>query len=190
MDAEQRRRFAAAATADPAARQEVFALLWREYLPRAEVYLRSFAALPAEDREELASDAVLRAFAAAGRYDPERAFAPWFFALLRRLACDRLAALRRRPLDAGGEAVAAAPDESRAGPEADCEAAERRAFVDAFLAAAPERSRELAYLVHGEGLTLAEAARVTGEPLGTVTWRMSVLRRSLRVAYGREYGEN
>jgi DNA-directed RNA polymerase specialized sigma24 family protein len=48
------------------------------------------------------------------------------------------------------------------------------------VAALPERERELAYLVYGAGLGLGEAARITGEPLGTVKWRMHRLKAAVR----------
>ncbi|BDI28637.1 hypothetical protein CCAX7_006880 [Capsulimonas corticalis] len=53
------------------------------------------------------------------------------------------------------------------------------ALDDALEQLAPEY-REALLLVAGQGLTYAEAAAITGEPVGTVKWRVSVATRKLQ----------
>lgn len=193
MEEQARRDFARAALLGRAEREKLFGGFWRDYHPRVAVYLRAFPRLRPEDREELAADILLRAFERAGLYDPARPFEPWFYALARNQVLNRLGGLRRggegRAADAAPDSAAVdrAADTRMPGPEASCLARETRDFIAAYLEGLHPRERELAFLVHGEGLTLAEAARVTGEPLGTVTWRLSELRKGLRQAWGREY---
>lgn len=53
-------------------------------------------------------------------------------------------------------------------------------YLGSFAALSAEDAEELAYLVYGEGLSLAEAASTTGSPLGTVKWRLHRMRAFLR----------
>jgi RNA polymerase sigma factor (sigma-70 family) len=163
-----------------------FAELWQEWMPRAAAYCRAFRGLSAEEREDLASEAVLKAWSARSRFDPSRPFAPWFLTILRRLALDQLA--RRRELDAGqvfAESACSPAREAEDDAMRDAEAAFVRRFVDSL----PERDRELASLVYGQGLKVAEAARVAGMPSGSAKWRLFEIRKSLKRAWEREYGE-
>lgn len=178
MDAAQRSLFAANASLPLPARQELFEALWREWYPRLIVYLRTSGKLGAEDRDELASDAILKAFDKAGGYDPERPFEPWIFALTRRLALDRLRAPARRlefPVD--GEVL----DRSRPSPVASPEEAlirrESRKSVARILEGLPAKEREITFLVYSQSMKLKEVSRITGESLGTVKWRLYRLRK-------------
>lgn len=183
MDEKRRREFRDNETLNADERRALFEELWRAWRPRLAVYLRSFTRLSAEDAEELAGDALLRAMEKASSYDPARPFAPWIYSLTRRLA---LSALRRagRKAELAVEPTEfdAREDERRPGPEALCLDAERRAEAARLLSALPAPERELAYLVYGAGLSLAEAAAATKSPLGTVKWRLHRMRVRLRAA--------
>lgn len=160
--------------------------LWREWRPRAAAYARAFGGLSAEDREELADEAVARAWEAHARFRAGSPFAPWFFQIVRRLALD---ALRRRCEEpkppAFFEGQGSSPPEAEEAALRDAEAE----FVRRFVAGLPSRDRELSSLVYGQGLGLAEAACVLGVPAGTAKWRLSEIRKALRRAWEREYGE-
>jgi RNA polymerase sigma-70 factor, ECF subfamily len=164
---------------DPASRQEVFRQLWETWWPRLRVYLGGFNGLTAEDAEELASDALLRAMDKAGSYDPARPFDPWLYTMTRHLAIGRVRQLKRRtgrvidPAMLGWQA-------DLPGPEETLLVEEERSRVASIVAGLPERERELAWLVYGAGLCLGEAARITGEPLGTVKWRVHKLKAAIR----------
>ena len=143
------------------------------------VYLCGFSGLTLEDAEELASDALLRVMDKAGSYDPARPFDPWLYSLTRNLAIGRVRQLRRRagvvtkPAMLGWHAELPGPEESLLLDE-------ERSWLTGTVAALPERERELAYLVYSAGLGLGEAARITGEPLGTVKWRIHRLKATIR----------
>lgn len=181
MDERLRREFRDNENLNADGRHALFEGLWRAWRPKLVVYLRSFAALSTEDAEELAADALLRAMEKASSYDPSRPFAPWLFALTRRLALSSLRrAGRKAELAVEPAAFDAREDERRPGPEALLLGAERRAEAARLLSALPAPERELAYLVYGAGLSLAEAAAATGSPLGTVKWRLHRMRALLR----------
>lgn len=189
MEPERRRAFAENRILPADDRQRLFESLWKEWRPRLEAYLRSFSGLTPEDREELAGDAVLRAFERADRYRPEQPFEPWLVAVARRLALSRLrAGARRAESYAAPDDPRSVADERRRGPEAECLRRGEREAIAEFVRSLPERERELAFLVYGRSMSLAEAARATGAPLGTVKWRMSRLRERLRRAKEAEHG--
>lgn len=189
MDAAQRKSFAANASLSPPARQELFEAIWREWYPRLVVYLRSSGMLGAEDHDELASDAILKAFDKASGYDPERPFEPWIFALTRRLALDRLRAPARRlefPIDA--ETLDRSSPSPVAGPEEALIRRESRESVARILEGLPAREREVAFLVYGQSMKLKEVSRITGESLGTVKWRLFRLRKLIEQEMEAERG--
>jgi len=160
--------------------------LWREWRPRAAAYARAFGGLSAEDREELADEAVARAWEARARFRAGSPFAPWFFQIVRRLALDALRRRREEPKPpAFFEGQGSSPPEAEEAALRDAEAE----FVRRFVAGLPVRDRELSSLVYGQGLGLAEAACVLGVPAGTAKWRLSEIRKALRRAWEREYGE-
>jgi RNA polymerase sigma factor (sigma-70 family) len=163
-----------------------FAELWREWRPRAAAYLRAFRALDAEEREDLASEAMLKAWEARGRYDPSRPFAPWFLTIVRRLAIDASARRRDRPVDPvslEAEASRIAGAEELLAREAESD------FTRRFIQGLEERDRELASLVYGQDLRVVAAARLVGMPAGSAKWRLFEIRKALRRAWEREYGE-
>lgn len=183
MDDKRRREFRDNENLNADGRRSLFEELWRAWRPKLVVYLRSFAGLSAEDAEELAGDALLRAMDKATSYDPTRPLAPWLFALTRRLALSSLRrAGRKAELAVEPAEFDARGDERRPGPEALLLDAERRAEAARLLSALPAPERELAYLVYGAGLSLAEAATATKSPLGTVKWRLHRMRALLRTA--------
>ena len=161
-----------------------FRELCREWRPRAAAYCRVFRGLSDQDREDVVGEALARVWAARDRFDPARPFAPWFLTIVRRAALDALARPGRRT---SPECVDDVPSPVPGAEEAAVRDSEAD-FVRRFVAALDPRDRELASLVYGQGLGLAEAARVAGMPEGTAKWRMHEVRKGLRKAWEEEYG--
>ncbi len=173
---------------------------WPELRPRLELYLASFSALGAEDRED-ALQATMIAYGAGGASagGDRRA---WAYRVARNAAID---AIRRRNRERRliervalgvGEALAATeeaggqsvePESPYRGPEAQAIDAEDEAFVARFIAGLGDAEREMLHLAYAEGLTYAEIAATVGAPLGTVKWRLASVKRRLKAAYEREY---
>jgi RNA polymerase sigma-70 factor (ECF subfamily) len=108
--------------------------------------------------EDLVQEAMVRAWANAGRFDPVRArFTTWLYRIVVNLCLDQLRKVRPQPLPEDFDA----PDPS-AGALDRIEAAERGAALTKALAALPARQRAAVALVYHEGLSGAEAARVLG----------------------------
>jgi RNA polymerase sigma factor (sigma-70 family) len=126
------------------------------------------------DAEEIAQDALVRAYRALTTYDPERIrelrIRPWLATIVLNL-CRNQARARHAPtmpidaLVAAGHEPAAGPASDPAGTAARMTDRERLA---ARLAALPERYRAPVVLRHVDDLSYAEIAAVLGRPEGTL----------------------
>lgn len=131
------------------------------------------------DAEEVAQDALVRAYRALQGYDTGRIRAlllrPWLYQITLNVARNRARGLRLRtvPLDAGDEddnrdVAPALADDARARPDAQVVRAEEGDRLAASLAALPERYRTAVILRHVEGLSYPDLAAVLEQPVGTV----------------------
>jgi RNA polymerase sigma-70 factor (ECF subfamily) len=151
-----------------------FDALCPRHLPRLYVLAVRVGADPA-DAEEIAQDAMVRAWRNARAFDPARgALAGWLNRIAVNLAIDRCRAQVRQ----------AALTEDIAAPEPDPEAAARRrelrATLAAGLAALPERQRAAFVLTYGEDRSGAEAAGMLGVSVRALEGLLRRARLSLR----------
>jgi RNA polymerase sigma-70 factor (ECF subfamily) len=128
-----------------------------------------------EEAEEIAQDALVRAYRALATYAPERIRAlqlrAWLFQIALNVARNRVR--RRGPevtsLDAAVEGAGwepdANPDER---PDALAVRAEQSRELAARLLALPERFRAAVILRHVEGLSYCDIAVALSQPVGTV----------------------
>lgn len=130
----------------------------------------------AEDAEDLAAEAFLRAYRALRGYDPARIAAlrprPWLLTILRNTARNAARDAGRRPAP---PPAAEPPEAPAAGPTVE-ELAEsddaQRAWGE-LLARLPETQRIAVVLRHVEGLPIAEVAAALGCPEGTAKSHVS-----------------
>jgi RNA polymerase sigma-70 factor (ECF subfamily) len=133
-------------------------------------------AMSALGRRDLADEVVqttmLKAWRAAGTFDPSREMAPWIYAIARRVAIDihRREARAPVPTEPAGEIAVEPLSFSRT-----WEAWEVRSAVDQL----PPDERDVVRLAHMGGLTHREIADRLGVPLGTVKSRSSRAHRRL-----------
>jgi len=139
----------------------------------------------AAEAEDVVQEAFLRAWREAPRWRPGRArFATWLHRVALNLAID--GRRRRRPAQALDRADAVADPAPLASE--DLEAAERGRFVDAALAALPERQRAAVALAYGGTLDQAEAAAALGVSRKAFESLLSRARATLRAALAEEPG--
>lgn len=133
-----------------------FGALAARHLPRLHGLAQRITGSAAE-AEDVAQEALLRAWQNAARFDPERArFATWLHRIASNLAIDHC---RRR----GGAAplpLAEHWPDPAAGPEAALAERQRRALLEQALSELPPRQRAALALAHDQGLSGAEAAAV------------------------------
>ena len=143
------------------------------------------AVLPPSDVEDVLQETFLAAWKGAGRYQPQDAAGGWLWGIARRQA---LLLLRRRgpahaPLpDALTLGTAGVLDHRAPGDPAETVAAQAR-LASAVSTLSPAE-HEVWHLVYVEDRPLAEVAKLTGVPEGTVKSRAHRARRLLRAALG------
>ncbi len=172
------RLIAAIAAGDDTALRDLFA----RHAPWLAARLR--AVLPAAEVEDVLQETFLAAWRGAARFRPagpgRTEAGGWLWGIARRQAA--LALRRRGPASVVLPAVLAADGQAAADP---AEAALARADLDNAVAAlgpAGSPEREVWRLLYLEDRPVAEVARLTGVPEGTVKSRAHRARRLLRAA--------
>ncbi len=126
------------------------------------------------DAEEVAQDALVRAYRALSGYDAARIrslrLRPWLATIVVNLCRNRVRRERAAttPLDALAESGMEPAAPLRDGPAAMAQAADERERLVAALAGLPERYRVPVVLRHINDLSYAELAEVLGRPEGTL----------------------
>jgi len=119
------------------------------------------------DAEDVAQEALVRAYRALSTYDAGRIqgirLRPWLARITLNVQRNRT---RRRREAVTGVPESAAP--TGEGPEAMAEASDARSACAAHVAALPEPYRVVVTLRHIEGLSYAEVAAALDKPVGTV----------------------
>lgn len=137
----------------------------------------------ASDAEEVAQDALVRAWRSLPRFRGDSAFSSWLYRIVARQAFDRAAVLKsRRSREAGDEGLDRMAAEA-AGP--DPEARERAAKLERLVAGLSEVPRTVVTLYYYQDRSVAEVARILGMPENTVKTHLSRARTALRTGWTR-----
>ena len=138
----------------------------------------------AGDAEEVAQDALVRAWRALPRFRGDSAFSSWLHRIVVRRAFDRAAVLKvRRAREADVEIAEDLPP-AAAGP--DPEARERAVRLERLVAGLTEVPRTVVTLYYYQDRSVAEVAKILMMPENTVKTHLSRARAALRSAWMRE----
>jgi RNA polymerase sigma-70 factor (ECF subfamily) len=142
-----------------------------------------------DDAEDVLEETFWQAWRQASRYDASRAeVGTWLMTIARSRSLDRLRSrqrLREEPLTPLLTGVAGAADEAYGqDPSAHVEMVERRTLVVSALRTLPPEQRQVLELAYFGGLSQAEIADRTGQPLGTVKTRTRLAAQKLRDSLG------
>jgi len=159
-----------------------FPTFQKTYYRRLYVYASVLGVRSEADREDLAHDALVRAYLSFGTYDRSRPLTPWVYAIARNSIIDFLRAGKGVPVPAGEVGEQVSGDD----PAATAETRDRVSRARREIGRMPERDREIAMLVFFESLSAAETGRLLGMPSATVRWRLAEIRRRLRRACGED----
>jgi len=128
------------------------------------------------EAEDVAQEALLRAWRNAAKWEPGRAkFSTWLHKVALNLCYDRLRKRKSASLDEVAE-----PVDDRASVQQDMEASERLAVLQTAIAALPERQRAAIQLRHFEERGNDETAEILGVSVEAVESLLSRGRRALR----------
>jgi len=135
----------------------------------------------ASDAEEVAQDALVRAWRSLPRFRGESAFSSWLHRIVVRRAYDRATLLKgRRTRETGVEGIEQLPG-PRGGP--DPEEWWRAERLERLVAELPEVPRTVVTLYYFQDRSVAEVARILRMPENTVKTHLSRARAALRVRW-------
>ncbi len=134
--------------------------------------------------EDLTQDICLALPAKLRGFRGEAKFTTWLYRIAVNAAHDRRRRAATRARAAGGWG-----DWERARRAETAETAEALDWLHAAMAALPEDLRDTAALTLGDEMTHAEAAEALGISEGTVSWRLSEIRKRLRAMRDKELAQ-
>jgi RNA polymerase sigma-70 factor (ECF subfamily) len=141
-----------------------------------------------DEAYHLSQEAFIRVYNARRRYDGNRPFYSWFYAILSNLAKNHL---KKRSVRANYAAsVRSAQDaelDTRDSPEVLVEADETKRAVWSAIEKLSYEHREIVTLRHFEDMSYEEIARLLGIPVGSVMSRLYYARKRLRDLLGEAY---
>ena len=135
-----------------------------------------------DEAEDVVEETFWQAWRKAGSYEPSKgAVSTWLLTIGRRKALDRLRARKRNREDTidGESSFDDLPSRSP-DPASETEGSELREHIRAALNELPQEQREVLELGYFSGLSQAEIAEATGQPLGTIKTRMRLAMQKLR----------
>lgn len=139
----------------------------------------------AEDAEDIVQDVLLSIHAVRHTYDPERPFLPWLMAITRRRLVDDARRSSRRAIH---ETTVKAMPETFYGRPTNTE--EQRhidtELIERALGSLTPGQRRAVELLKLEGLSLREAAAVSGKSVATLKVTVHRAIKALRTALGKE----
>jgi RNA polymerase sigma-70 factor (ECF subfamily) len=141
----------------------------------------------ADDAEDIAQDAFIKAYAALGRFRPEAPFRPWLLQIVANEARNRRRAAGRRAhlaLRASDDQRTAGSGDAAPSPEAAALADEQRQALLGALDELRAEDRQAIALRYFLDLSEAEMAAVLGCARGTVKSRLSRALGRLRERFG------
>lgn len=153
-----------------------FERMVREYEDRLYTFAHRLSG-NAQDAEEIAQDAFVRAYRAMKTYPAERirqlSLKAWLYQITLNVARNRSRGKRHKLIPIGesygdGKAAREPEDDPETRPDSLFEKGRRRADIATLVAGLPERYRSALILRYMEDLKLEEVAAVLKQPLGTV----------------------
>lgn len=157
-----------------------FPQLYDGVAPRLFHYLLKLTRGDRAQSEDLVQQTFLQMHDARGRFVPGSAVAPWAYAIARRLFLDTVRKGKREDLSGLADELAVGMASDGPTPEADVGARQMAEDLAAEIARLPAKQREAFLLVRDEGLSMAEAAVVTGTTVAGVKLRASRAYKALR----------
>ncbi len=136
----------------------------------------------AQEAEDVAQEAFVRAWLALPRFRAEARFQTWLYRIVTNLCYNRLPRLRRELEALADAALEHLPDETFIDPAQQIDIAEKREFLHNQIEALPESYRLLLTLRYQNELSYDEIAEVLEMPLGTVKTGIFRARASLKKA--------
>ncbi len=156
--------------------QDAFRQLFAKMAPRLKGYFIR-AGSSVNDSEDLLQDVLLRVWSNAARFDANRASGPtWIFTIARNCMVDRIRRQRRPAPDPEDPLFKSEP----ASLEIAVDRAREQRTLRGMLDELPPEQADVVRRSFFEGHSLAEIAKITDSPLGTIKTRARLAMKQLR----------
>ena len=132
------------------------------------------------EAEDLAQEALLRAWRGLGSFRGEAKFTTWLYRIVTNLCYNRLPGLRREVMAAGVDDLGTLASPVDREPAAEAETSEQRAWLHCQIAALPRKYQLVITLFYLQEFSYQEIAQVLGVPLGTVKTHLFRARERLK----------
>jgi RNA polymerase sigma-70 factor, ECF subfamily len=160
-----------------------FDRLYAQFAPRVLGYLMRLTGKGRAETEDLVQETFLAAYAGRTSFAQRSGHLAWLLGIARRRWRDDRRSESVRPAAVSLEAVI---EQAQSEDRSVAEQTIRKAMLERALCALPETEREAVLLVIVQQLTYREAAQITGEPVGTVKWRVHAATKSMRALLSEE----
>ena len=148
-----------------------FNQMYRDNVARVLGYLRRLTGGDRDAAEDLTQEVFLAAYRGRSGYTGQVPHIAWLLGIARRRWRDTERGAAPNSVELSEEAASATCVEGQV---------VRSTHLGGCLAQLDPAARNAIVLVFGEGRSYAEAAAITGEPIGTVKWRVHNARRALQ----------
>lgn len=146
---------------------EAFSLLIERYQAQVYSYLMR-SGIDGSRRDDLFQEVFLKLHAAAGQYEVERPFEPWFYTIVANTVRTFFRKEKVRDLELIVDNAADAPDLSLLPSDELTEARETSCWLEGRLSSLPPVQREVVVLCCIKSLSQQDVATILNIPLGTV----------------------
>ena len=133
----------------------------------------------AQEAEDLAQEAFVRAFKSLRQFRQEASFSTWLHRLALNLCLDHLKRRKRQPISLEAVVEDSVPS-PEGNPVAAAERRERQEIIRGAIGALPEAHRAVIVLYDLQGLSYEECAQVLKTNVGTVKSRLNRARLALK----------
>lgn len=150
-----------------------FESIYHEYYRKMVIFVSTFHRVPRSDREDLAHDILVHAYLKLSRYDPQRSFSVWLYALARNYTIDYIRTCKDEHVSFDETLCVSGTDvETGTGDISERVLEEMRKMT--------EKDQQIALFVLFENKSCAETGRILSIPGATVRWRLMEIRKRLR----------
>lgn len=160
-----------------AARQAVFAEIWKQYHRRLLFFIRPLVGVEAED---LLQEIMLKVYEHLATYNPAFTFNTWIYTVARNHCLNFLQKRKLTTAAVTPEALEKAPILSSDSPETTVLQQEMLQQIDGYLKTLTPLYQQMAFLRFYEGMSLKAIAKILKVPTGTVKSRLFLIKKELQ----------
>ncbi len=162
--------------------REAYGIIVKKYMRKAYFIALGFVG-DSNDALDISQTAFIKAYRSLSKFDQERSFYPWFYAILRNLSFNFI---KRKKL------IPIIPLEKVAGsnlePSKKYYQDDTREIVGKAISSLPELEREVILLKYFQELSYKEMAQMLNCPIGTVMSRLYYARKKLKENLEKYFG--